>query len=305
MVDLKRLNHIVALADARSFLQAAIKSNISQSAFSRSIQSAEMELGLKLFNRESHDIQCTDAGHFVIQRARKLLFGSRRMERDLELYREKSIGDLSMGVSYFLAPTLIPNLLTEMRSNFPKINLLVDVNDEQHLQKHLRSEEFEFYLGDLENVTQQSDLDILVIGKLSAGFYVRQGHPLQETESVTAENLIPYGLASTRSSSAMIRLFLNAVGLPPETPSPLKLVCDDLNLLKLVVTDTDTVLLCSDAGAAEAVATDRLTRLNVPQISMVIANFGIVSLKGRSFSIAAKYAVDYLRNSHFESPRVS
>ncbi|MEY4737522.1 MAG: hypothetical protein RL302_1841 [Pseudomonadota bacterium] len=297
-MDLKRLNHIVALADAQSFLQAAAQSNISQSAFSRSIQAAELELGLKLFNRDSPDIQCTEAGHFVVQRARKLLISSRGLERDLALYREMSIGDLSIGVGYFVAPTLVASLLTEMRTNFTNINLRVDVNDELQLQQRLRLEEFEFYLGDLEAITQQSDLDILTIGKLFAGFYVRPGHPLLESKSVKREDLIPYGVAGTRSSIGLIERLLNAVGLPQETLSSHKLVSDDLNLLKLVVMDTDTVLLCSDAGVAEAVATDRLARLDVPQISMTIANLGIVSLKGRKFSIAATYAINYLRNAH-------
>ena len=37
-MDLKRLKHLVALADTRNFGRAAIQCHLTQSAFSRSIQ---------------------------------------------------------------------------------------------------------------------------------------------------------------------------------------------------------------------------------------------------------------------------
>ena len=50
-MDLKRWSHIVAVAERRSFARAAELVHLSQPAFSRSIQAAEAELGLRLFDR--------------------------------------------------------------------------------------------------------------------------------------------------------------------------------------------------------------------------------------------------------------
>ena len=72
-MDLRRLKHLVTLADARNFGRAALLCHVSQSAFSRSVQAAEEELGLKLFDRGTLEVTCTDAGAFVVERARKLL----------------------------------------------------------------------------------------------------------------------------------------------------------------------------------------------------------------------------------------
>ena len=52
-----------------------------------------------LFNRGTAEVTCTDAGAFVVERARKLLFDSRCLERDVSLYRERKIGDASIMVS--------------------------------------------------------------------------------------------------------------------------------------------------------------------------------------------------------------
>ena len=66
-MDLRRLKHLVTLADARNFGRAALLCHVSQSAFSRSVQAAEEELGLKLFDRGSLEVTCTDAGAFVVR----------------------------------------------------------------------------------------------------------------------------------------------------------------------------------------------------------------------------------------------
>ena len=66
-MDLKRLKHLVALADTRNFGRAAIQCHLTQSAFSRSIQAAEEEYGLQLFDRGPLEVTCTDAGAFVVE----------------------------------------------------------------------------------------------------------------------------------------------------------------------------------------------------------------------------------------------
>ena len=59
-MDLRRLNHLVALADTRNFSRAATQCHLSQPAFSRSVQAAEEELGLQLFDRNALEVTCTD-----------------------------------------------------------------------------------------------------------------------------------------------------------------------------------------------------------------------------------------------------
>lgn len=125
-MEIRRLKHLVALADTRNFGRAALQCHLSQPAFSRSIQAAEEELGLQLFDRGSLEVRCTDAGAFVVERARKLVFDSRCLERDVSLYRERLIGDLAIGVGPYPAATLVPALLIDMRQRFPGVNVRVE-----------------------------------------------------------------------------------------------------------------------------------------------------------------------------------
>ena len=151
-MDIRRLKHLVALADERNFGRAAQQCHLTQSAFSRSIMAAEEEFGLLLFDRGTVEATCTDAGAFVVGKARKLLFGARCLERDVGLYRERLIGDLAFGAGPFPAATVAAPLLTEVRSHYPGVHVRVEVSNADYLAAHLRAEQLDFYLADLRIV---------------------------------------------------------------------------------------------------------------------------------------------------------
>lgn len=303
-MEIRRLKHLVALADTRNFGRAAAQCHLSQPAFSRSIQAAEDELGLQLFDRGTLEVRCTDAGAFVVERARKLVFDSRCLERDVSLYRERLMGDLALGVSPYPAATLLPQLLVDLRSRFPAVNVRVEVNNATYLAEHLRAEELDFYVADLRNIPETApDLTIVRIGRLAAGFYVRRGHPLLSTPTVRARALLPYGIASVRIPDQILLGLAPVMGLAEGTRLPLALECDDLHLLKTVAMSSDTVVACADAGTQKEIAAGELVRLDTSDIPTQFSDMGVVSLKGRSYSPMAQYAVDFLARLGLQQAR--
>ena len=64
-MDFRRLDHLVALADKRNFARASEQVNLSQPALTRSIQAAEAEFGMRLFDRGAVAVTPTPAGEFV------------------------------------------------------------------------------------------------------------------------------------------------------------------------------------------------------------------------------------------------
>ena len=53
LIDLLRLTHMVLLSEELHFSRAAKRAHLSQTAFSRSIQSLENDLQLRLFDRRA------------------------------------------------------------------------------------------------------------------------------------------------------------------------------------------------------------------------------------------------------------
>lgn len=292
-MDLRRLNHLVALADHRHFGRAAEHCHLSQPAFSRSVLAAEEELGLKLFNRGSTEITCTDAGTFVVERARKLIFDSRCLERDVSLFRERRIGDIAFGMGPYPAITLLLDLLCELRMHYPGINTRVEVNHARYLTEHLRNETLDFFVGDVRNVVPAPDLETHPLGQLQAGFYVRSGHPLVGAPTTVPE-ILAYGLASVHVPDALLEALGHIAGLPAGTPLPLVVTCDDMLVLKGLAAATDTVIACPVTGVAQSLARGDLVAVTASDLPPIFAEVGLVCLRGRSLSPMAQFAVDFL-----------
>ena len=123
-MNLRRLSHVVALAEEQHFARAAARVHLTQPAFSRSIQAIEEELGLRLFDRETGEVRATPAGAFVIERARRLLFDARCLQRDVDLYRDSQIGDIAFGVGPVVAMELMPRVLSELRAAYPSVTFV-------------------------------------------------------------------------------------------------------------------------------------------------------------------------------------
>ncbi|MBI2771633.1 MAG: LysR family transcriptional regulator [Burkholderiales bacterium] len=293
-MDLRRLAHLVALADERNFGRAAERVHVTQPAFSRSVQAAEAELKMRLFDRGPLEVTCTAAGAFVVEKARRLLFDNRCLQRDIDLFRERQIGNVAFGVGPFPAATLLEPLLLEMRSRFPGIQARVEVNNWKYLAEHLRAEELDFFVADIRDVPRDGDLAVASIGQQLGRFYVRSGHPLLERKSVKARDMAEFGLASVRLPDAIKTLIRQLFEMPAGSPLPVALECDDLHLLKRIALGSDTVLASTDVAVREELRTGQLHALTVRGLPPLFNEMGIVSLRGRSHSPVASFAVQFL-----------
>ena len=91
--DLRRLAHLIALAEEGRFSRAAVRVHLSEAAFGRSIKSLEDQVGMRLFDRDAQRVSLTRAGQMVLERARALVFDSSCLQRDIELMRQGDAGE--------------------------------------------------------------------------------------------------------------------------------------------------------------------------------------------------------------------
>jgi DNA-binding transcriptional LysR family regulator len=289
-MDLRRLEHLLALAEERHFGRAADQVHLSQPAFSRSIQAIESELELRLFDREIGDVRPTPAGEFVIERARRLLFDARCLTRDVELFRESRLGAAAFGVGPILAATLMPDVLAGFRSQYPDVALRVEVSNWQQLLERLQAEDIEFLVADASELPDDPALDIRSMGRQQGDFYVRAGHPLSGRACTLAEAWT-FGVAAFRLPQAVKAALAKLLGLPAGTPLVLALECDDIGLLTSVALATDTVLASTDVAARDAVKSGVMQRLQVRSLPRLYSQMGLVSLRNRTLSPTAQRVI--------------
>ena len=287
-MDLKRWAHIVAVADRRSFIRAAEQVHLSQPALTSSIQAAEAELGLQLFDRGTQEVVATPAGEFIVARARQLLFDSRCLQRDVELYRSRGLGDTAFGAGPFPAATFLSPLLAALRREFPGIQLRVEISNWQLLLKRLVEEDVEFFVADTRDLPADPGLQVRALRHEPGHFYVRAGHPLTACKSVTLPQAWTHGVLSVRLPADVRAAVSRLLGLAsPDALSP-ALECDDVEILKKVALGCDSVLAAPHAAVAQEVEAGTLHALKVTGLPPLSAQMGVVTLRGRTPSPMAE-----------------
>ena len=288
-MDIKHLIHVVALADKRNFARAAEQVNLSQPALSRSIQAIEAELGLQLFDRGGSEVAPTRAGDFLLERARRIVFESRCLKQDMEHYRDAKVGDTCFGIGPIQQIDFLPPLLKEIRWRYPNVKMRIMSGCWKSQLKLLRDETTEFFLGNTDELNGDDSLTVLPVYQEPGGFCVRRGHPLLSRGSVTVADVWKFGVASLTIPLPIRESVATRLGWPIDQPLPLVIECDDLQSLKQVTDQTDTVLAIPVSAVAREIAAGMLVHLKVEDPPCVTTGYGIVMLRGRTPSpMAAK-----------------
>jgi DNA-binding transcriptional LysR family regulator len=294
-MDLRRWTHVVAVADRRSFVRAAEQVHLSQPALTRSIQAAEAELGLVLFDRGTQEVVPTPAGEFVVERARQLVFNSRCLERDVELYRSRQLGDTAFGVGPFPAATFISTLLAGLRREFPAVRLRVEISNWQLLLKRLQEEDIEFFVADTTDLPVDPGLQIKPLRREPGGFYVRAGHPLAGSDKpITPQAMWSCGVLSVRLPAGARGIVARQLDIGLSGELPMALECDDVGILKSVALTCDSVLAAPHASVSDECAAGELVPLRVTGMPALSSEMGIVTLRGRTPSPMASLIIDRL-----------
>ena len=294
MVDIKHLGHLIALADERHFARAAERVHLSQPAFSRSIQSLEQDVGLRLFDRETGDVKPTPAGVFLIERARRLLFDARCLSRDMDLYRDSGLGSTAFGAGPFPTAAIMHRAIPLLRQRYPGISLRLEASNWELLYELLLREEIEFFVGDMRDLPADPRIEAAALARLPAYLYARTGHPLAG-RSCSFRQAWDHGLAATKLPRGMQALLGQLLALPPtEYPVPC-FESDDVSLLRSLALNSDTAIAAPEAALSADVTAGLLVQLEVTDLPPVYADTAIVTLANRTPSPMAQRVVACIR----------
>jgi DNA-binding transcriptional LysR family regulator len=124
-MEIRQLAQFVAVAEERSFTRAARRLGYVQSALSVSIQSLERELGVRLFDRTTHQVLLTDAGEALLPSARQTLASAEETRDVAAALRGVLRGTLRIGLMQSFAFLDIADLLGEFHRRHPAVELQV------------------------------------------------------------------------------------------------------------------------------------------------------------------------------------
>ena len=118
-MNLKQLEHLLAVAEAGSFSRAAERLHLTQSALSRSIRLLEEDLGTRLLDRMGKRTELTPLGLTVASRARRILFESAELRRSTDLLTQGGQGTISIALGSGPGVLLLTPLLVHVAQQHP------------------------------------------------------------------------------------------------------------------------------------------------------------------------------------------
>jgi DNA-binding transcriptional LysR family regulator len=295
-IDLRQLRHFVALAEHRSFVAAAEAVNLSQSAFSRSIQTLEHAAGFQLVDRGSKDLAPTKRGLLVLEHARRLLRNAHELNNEISRFNDAETGELLFGSGPAPASQLIPLAVARFIGAYPKARVHFQVDNWQELNKRLIAEDIEFFVADTRHFEADPDYRIVRLRPQKWHFCCRAQHPLAQSQSVSCAELFSFPLATTFRPPNIRKVLVEYSGRRDFAPA---VECEHSYALLNVVRHSDAIGIANPINLEAFLLGEELKILQVrdmpEHLEELNTRYGIVSRSGRTLSPLAAALIERIK----------
>lgn len=122
-MDIPALQAFLAVAETGSFSKGADRIFITQPAISKRIAALESELGTSLFDRIGREIQLTDAGRALRERAHRIIIDVSDAKRAILNLSGEITGRLRMAASHHIGLHRLPRPLQQFHRDQPDVSL--------------------------------------------------------------------------------------------------------------------------------------------------------------------------------------
>lgn len=190
-MELRHLQHFIAVVEELSFTRAAERVHIVQSSLSSSIRVLEDELQAQLLVRSTRQVQLTPAGRAFFERAREALdviATGRESVADIVGLRK---GKLSIGTVHTLAAFLdLPSLIERYHKACPGIEVRMRQGRTEELIELLRTGRLD--LAFLPLLDPPDDIVTRIVACEDLVVAAAPDHPLAQQKSTTLAELVNY-----------------------------------------------------------------------------------------------------------------
>ncbi|MBO6438773.1 LysR family transcriptional regulator [Enterococcus faecalis] len=171
-MELRVLRYFLMVAREENITKAAHALHVTQPTLSRQMAQLEEELGAKLFNRKSHNIELTEEGVLLRRRAQEIMQLSEIIKDELSGSGEELSGKVAIGAGELKSMDQLADIIAEFHEVYPKV-------------------EFELYSGNVQGIKFQMDQGLLDLGLLIEPVEIEKYDFLRMTQAERWGALIP------------------------------------------------------------------------------------------------------------------
>lgn len=136
MLDLKQLQYFIAVTEQMNFSKAAEKLHISQPSLSNAIKKLEQEIGSPLLKRNTRNLQLTEAGELLYERAKVILKNMEVLKIEMDEVIVHGTSEVTIGVMESIKHWL-PKVIANYKRDYPQMKIhLVDILGSKRVKNH-------------------------------------------------------------------------------------------------------------------------------------------------------------------------
>ncbi|WP_333844790.1 LysR family transcriptional regulator [Pelomicrobium sp.] len=188
----RRLQVFYTVAKQLSFTKAAELLFMTQPAVTFQVKQLEEHFNTRLFERSHGKISLTPAGQLVFDYAERILSLSSEMETRMQEMTGGLAGPLSIGASTTIAEFMIPRILGEFKSAYPRVQPRLVVGNSEMIENLVADHMLD--LGFIESPPHLPQLKNEILCEDELVMICAPQHPLAQSTSVTPKQLaeLPY-----------------------------------------------------------------------------------------------------------------
>ena len=168
----------------------------SQPGISKQIRQLEDELGLQIFVRQGKRLAAlTPAGEIVVATARRALREILNLKRVADEFRAEDSGTLAIATTHTQARYVLPKILSEFSTRFPKVRLVLHQGNPQQVAQHTAAGEVDVGIA-TEALADFPELITLPCYRWNRCVIVPKGHALARQKPLTLEAVARYPIVT-------------------------------------------------------------------------------------------------------------
>jgi LysR family transcriptional regulator, cyn operon transcriptional activator len=191
-MEIRQLKYFLKVAETLNFSEASRKLYITQSTLSQQISHLEQEIGLPLFERNSHEVYLTEAGKELLPYAQNAVNCTMACVDHMNDLKEMLTGELNIGVTYSFSNIMAETLIAFLHA-YPHVKLNIQYRSMQELMDGLKKRELDLVLA-FKPIKTDKAIDSRAIFSNRLAAIVNENHPLARLSSIKLSELERYDL---------------------------------------------------------------------------------------------------------------
>lgn len=176
-MELRQLEHVLAVAETGSLTAAALRVGLSQQALSKSLSRLEESIGGKLFERKARGMASTRLGETVIEHAREVMASAGRLKSAVTAEIGLERGKLVIGLSPIASTSPIGRCVAQFSQDHPNLRIDVEAGIEKDFIAALHRGQIDLAIS-TQSVGDQDSILVEQLGNEPWGVAGHAGHPL-------------------------------------------------------------------------------------------------------------------------------